>query len=78
MSQIIKIEKKGAGAPVRESPIDEKLHKDMLAFYYKKQEEMKKLESEPDENFTHSTWANPNNLKGHLVTGGKDIGFKFR
>lgn len=49
-----------------------------MAFYYKKQEEMKKLEAEPDDNFTNSSWANPNHLKNHLVTGGRDIGFKFK
>lgn len=63
---------------MRESPIDEKTQKDMMAFYYKKQEEAKKMEGEMDDNFSNSAWANPNALKGHLVTGGKDIGFKFR
>jgi len=75
---IIKIEKKGAGAPVKESPIDEKLQKDMMAFYYKRQEELKKIEGESDDNFSNSTWANSNALKGHLATGGRDIGFKYK
>jgi hypothetical protein len=78
LTQIIKIEKKGAGAPVRESPVTESLQKDMMAYYYKKQEEQKKMESEPEENFAQSAWANPNALKKGLVMGEKDVGFKFR
>lgn len=49
-----------------------------MAFYYKKQEEQKKMDNEPEDNFSNSAWANPNSLKSHLVSGGKDIGFKFR
>ncbi len=63
---------------MKESPIDEKTHKEMLAYYYKKQEEQKKLESEIEENYTNSSWANPDNLKNNLVTGGKGVNFKFR
>ena len=63
---------------MRESPIDEKVQKDMMALYYKKQEEQKKLESEPDENYSQSVWANPGALKGSLVNGGRDIHFKFK
>ena len=74
----MKIDKKGNGAPVRESPIDENTHKDMLAYYYKKQEEQKKLETETDDNFTNSSWANPDQLKKSMITGGKDISFKFK
>ena len=50
----------------------------MMAFYYKKQEESKKLEAETDDTFTNSAWANPNALKGSMATGGKDISFKFK
>lgn len=40
---VVKIQKKGSGAPVREPLIDPETHKKMLAFYYKKEEEQKKL-----------------------------------
>ena len=63
---------------MKESPIDERTHKEMLAYYYKKQEEQKKLETETEENYSNSTWANPDNLKNQLVTGGKGVNFKFR
>ena len=39
--QIVKMQKAGSGAPVREPAIDEETHKKMLAFYHKKQEEQK-------------------------------------
>lgn len=44
--------------------------------YYKKQEELKKIESNNEDDFANSTWANPNNLKSHLVNGGGDIKWK--
>jgi hypothetical protein len=74
----VKLEKKGVGAPVKESPVDENLQKSMMAYYYKKQEEQKKLEADNDDVYLNSPWANPSNLKNHLVTGGKDIGWKFK
>lgn len=74
----MKIEKKGGGAPVRESPIDEKTQKDMMAYYYKKQEEHKKLEAEPEDTYINSSWANPGNLKEQLINGGKPMNYKYR
>ncbi len=44
--------------------------------YHKKQEELKKIETNNEEDFANSSWANPNNLKNYLVTGGKDFKFK--
>ena len=32
---------------------------EMMAFYYKKQEEAKKLEAESEDAYLNSTWANP-------------------
>jgi len=33
---VVKLQKKGSGAPVREPVVDEKTQKEMMAFYYKK------------------------------------------
>lgn len=44
--------------------------------YHKKQEELKKAESNNQDDFANSSWANPNNLKNYLVTGGKGVGFR--
>jgi len=36
---VVKLQKKGSGAPVKEAALDEATHKEMLKFYHKKQEE---------------------------------------
>ena len=60
---MVKIQKKGSGAPVREPLIDEGTHKQMLAFYHKKQEEQKKLEEDNDDAYMNSAWADSRQLK---------------
>ena len=47
-----------------------------MSKYHKKQEELKKIESNNEDDYANSAWANPNNLKSYLVTGGKGVGFK--
>lgn len=68
-----KLVPKGAGAPVRESRIDEATHKAMMSFYYKKQEEAKKLAADEDDSYLESEWANPKALKSALIGGGRGI-----
>lgn len=63
---IVKIQHKGAGAPVREPLIDEEAHKNMLSFFHKKQEEQKKLEEDDEDAYLYSAWANPRQLKDQL------------
>lgn len=63
---IVKLQKKGSGAPQREAAVDEKTQKEMMAFYHKKQEEMKKLQEDDDDNHLNSAWADPKALKGSL------------
>jgi len=48
----------------------------MMAYYYKKQEEQKKLENNDEEDYLNSEWANPNQMKNQLITGGRDIRLK--
>jgi hypothetical protein len=73
---VVKLTKSGSGAPVRESAVDEETKTKLMSMYYKKQEELKKLETNNEDDFANSSWANPNNLKSYLVTGGKGVGFK--
>lgn len=73
---IVKLTKTGSGAPVRESAVDEETRIKLMSMYHKKQEELKKIESNNEEDFANSSWANPNNLKNYLVTGGKGVGFR--
>jgi hypothetical protein len=73
---VVKITKSGSGAPVREGGVDEETRVKLMGMYHKKQEELKKLDSNNEEDYANSVWANPNNLKSYLVTGGKDLKFK--
>jgi len=73
---IVKLQKKGAGAPQREAPVDEKTQKEMMAFYHKKQEEMKKLQEDEDDNHLNSQWANPTALKSSLQGTGGAVRFR--
>jgi hypothetical protein len=63
---VVKMQKKGQGAPVREPTIDEKTHKEMLSFYHKKQEEQKLLAEDDEDAYLNSVWANNKGLKASM------------
>jgi hypothetical protein len=63
---IVKITKKGSGAPAREPPLNEEMQKKLMAYYYKKQEEEKKLLEDEDDSYVNSSWSNPKMLKNHF------------
>eukprot|EP00330_Aristerostoma_sp_ATCC50986_P007547 CAMPEP_0114578314 /NCGR_PEP_ID=MMETSP0125-20121206/2873_1 /TAXON_ID=485358 ORGANISM="Aristerostoma sp., Strain ATCC 50986" /NCGR_SAMPLE_ID=MMETSP0125 /ASSEMBLY_ACC=CAM_ASM_000245 /LENGTH=183 /DNA_ID=CAMNT_0001768299 /DNA_START=360 /DNA_END=911 /DNA_ORIENTATION=- len=67
---VVKLQKSGQGAPAREPMIDQKSYTNMLSYYKKKEEEMKKLETDNDDSYLNAPWANPNNLKGQLLGTG--------
>jgi hypothetical protein len=73
---VLKIQFKSAGPPAREPRIDEDTHKQMLAFYHKRQEELKKLKADEDDSYLASAWANPNSLKSALVNNGRDVSWR--
>jgi len=60
---IVKLQKKGAGAPSREPVVSEDEQKAMIAFYHKKQQEAEKMDMEDEDAYLHSSWANPKALK---------------
>jgi hypothetical protein len=60
---IVKLQKRGAGAPSREPVVSEDEQKAMIAFYHKKQSEAEKMEMEDEDAYLHSAWANPKALK---------------
>ncbi|KAJ3064297.1 hypothetical protein HDU98_012274 [Podochytrium sp. JEL0797] len=60
---IVKLQKKSQGAPVREAPLSEHAQKEMMAFYYKKQEEHKKLIENDEDSYLNASWANSKSLK---------------
>jgi len=73
---VAKLAPKSSGAPVREPRIDENTHKAMLAHYYKKQEEQKKLQADEDDSYLDAQWANPKALKDALVGGGRPVSWR--
>ncbi|XP_033635637.1 cilia- and flagella-associated protein 298-like [Asterias rubens] len=60
---IVKLQKKGHGAPARERVFSEDEQKEMMAYAYRKQEELKKLETEATDSHLGSDWADTNSLK---------------
>lgn len=74
---VAKMMEKGKGAPLAEPPIDKETHSKMLSFYHRKNEEMKKLEEDGEDDYLNSAWANPGHLKSHLLNGGADFRFKM-
>lgn len=60
---VVKLQKRGQGAPAREKVVSEDEQKQMMAYYYKKQEDMKKLEKADEDSYMDSAWADPNALK---------------
>lgn len=72
---IVKLTQTGSGAPPREPVIDKETHRQMLAYYYKKQEEAKKAEQDIDDGYLESPWANPKGLKNDL-NGVGDVKWK--
>ena len=68
---VVKVQKKGTGAPVREPLVDAESHKKMLQMYYKKEEEAKKLQEDNDDAYLNANWADSKQLKNQLQgTGG--------
>jgi hypothetical protein len=75
---VCKITQKGSGAPMREPLIDKDTHSKMLSYYFKKQEEQKKLEVENEDSYLNSQWSDSAGLKKALYWGDKDIKWKFK
>jgi len=74
---VAKLQKKGASAPMKEPVVSEDEQKAMIAFYHKKEEEMKKLALEDEDSYMNSAWANPKALK-NAFTGVGDVSWKAR
>ncbi len=61
-----KLQKPGAGPPGAEAAVSEDEKKAMMAYYFKKQEEMKKLADSSEDDYLHSSWADPKQLQKSL------------
>jgi len=60
---VVKLQSQGSGAPQREPAIDQDTHKQMLAYYHRKQEEMKTIEADNNDQHMSSAWADSGALK---------------
>ncbi|CAG9858183.1 unnamed protein product [Phyllotreta striolata] len=60
---VMKITKRGSGPPCREPIMSEEDRKQMMLHAYRKQEELKKLAQDDDDNYLNSDWADGQNLK---------------
>ena len=54
----------------QEPAVSEAERKAMMAHYFKRQEQMKKLAENDEDDFMHSTWADPKKLKRDLMGAG--------
>ena len=61
-----KLQKSGGGVPGREPGVSEDEKKAMMAYYFKKQEELKKLSESNEDEYLNSSWANPKGLQQSL------------
>ncbi|CAH1108193.1 unnamed protein product [Psylliodes chrysocephalus] len=60
---VMKISKRGSGPPAREPIMTENERKQMMLHAYRRQEELKKLDKDDDDNYMNSTWSDSQNLK---------------
>ena len=63
---VAKLQKPGNGPPGREPAINEDEKNAMMAYYFKKQEEYKKISEANDDDYLHSSWADPKQLQKSL------------
>jgi len=63
---VCKMQNKGQGPPGREPAVTESERNAMMAHYFKKQEEMKKLAEADDDDFHSSVWSSSNQMKDGL------------
>ncbi|XP_055911852.1 cilia- and flagella-associated protein 298-like isoform X2 [Eupeodes corollae] len=73
---VVKLVKLGEGPPGREAIITEDVRKRMMADAYRRQEELKKLEQDDDDQYFNSPWADSGSLK-RQVHGLENLKFRF-
>ena len=63
---VVKLQSPGAGPPGREAAVSEEERKAMMAHYFKRQEEMKKLAEADEDDYLNSSWADSKGLQRSL------------
>lgn len=72
---IVKLQKKGYGAPAREPAVTEEQRKELMLREFHRREELKKLEEDETDSHLDSEWADSNSMKRNIM-GMKNIKFK--
>lgn len=63
---VAKLQKTGSGPPAREPVVSEDERKAMMAHYFKRQEELKKMAEAQDDEYLSSGWADPRAMRNAL------------
>ena len=69
---VAKLTTKGAGPPAREPMVSEAERNAMTAFYFKRQEELKRLANADEDDYLNSEWADPKGMK-KVLQGLNDV-----
>lgn len=64
---VVKMQKKGQGAPAREPLLTEEQHKQMMLYYHRRQEELKKLEEDDDDSYLDSQYSDRQSLRKQFL-----------
>ncbi|KAH8376378.1 hypothetical protein KR200_000556 [Drosophila serrata] len=73
---LVKLNQLGEGPPAREAPISEPIRRQMMAEAFRRQEELKKLEQDDDDEYLNSSWADGGSLK-RQAHGLENVRFRF-
>lgn len=63
---VVKLQRSGEGAPGREPVLSEAARKQFMLHEYRRQEELKKLETNDDDQYLNSSWADNTTLKKQM------------
>lgn len=63
---VVKLQRSGEGAPGREPVFSEEERKQMMLQAYRRQEELKRLEQDDNDEYLNSEWSNTKNLKSQM------------
>ncbi|PRP80082.1 hypothetical protein PROFUN_10765 [Planoprotostelium fungivorum] len=74
---MVKLAKSGSSGPPARDNTETQQQKEMLAYYYKKQQEHQKMETDSDDSYLNSAWADPKQLKT-AFNGLSNINWKAR
>jgi len=69
---LVKVTPTDTHPPVKEPPVDTQTQRDMMAFWFRKQEEEKRLKEDDDIHWNNSQWADPNAMRA-TFQGLKDL-----